>query len=88
VAFTFSPRYPLYKNGLASPAADAPHGVNENHGYLPQRNEMESPGRQVIMAWPWAAALRTDRLAITTRLDGNFDRITACGNQRAIPVNE
>ncbi len=52
---------------------DTPQGIGPYHGDLPQRHELEAPGRQPIVAGSSLPAARADRPAIGPWFDRHFD---------------
>ena len=55
-------------------AVHAAHGVNEDHGDLPQRDELEPPFVQAVIPRTALAAARADGPAVGPRPDRDFQR--------------
>jgi len=58
-------------------ALNSPHGIFEEDPYAPERNELEAPGIQGVVAWSLAAASGADGLASNTRTDVDQQNIVS-----------
>src|ERR1039457_3486804 len=73
VAFFDRPWHTLHRHS-ATRAVHSPHRVDEEHGDLPQRHELETPLGQVIVNRSLAATAGTDWSAVGPGPDRNLDR--------------
>jgi hypothetical protein len=70
-------------------AVDAAHGVDEEHGDLPERHELEPARREAVVAGPLAVTPRANRAAVAPGLDRYLQgEPAAIGGERHRAVDE
>ena len=77
----------LLHHNAAVLAMDAPHSVQEENQKAPERDELETPLGQTIVARRRPAAARADRRSTLSRTDVHFDSLVV-GAEAGVLVNE
>jgi len=77
----------LDHDGFAAAAIDTAHRVQQKNQKAPERNKLEAPLGQLIIARGWLMAARTNRGRALARTHANFDALVI-GAEGGIVVNE
>jgi hypothetical protein len=74
-------------DGAAAAAIDAPHGVKQKDQKSPERNKLETPFGELIVAGGGLMATRTDGLGALARTHGDFNALVI-RTEAGLLVNE
>ena len=77
----------LDDDGVAAAAIDAPHGVQQEDQKSPERDELEAPLGELIVAGRRLMAARTDRRRTLARPHGDLDALVV-GTEAGVLINE